>query len=112
MSASAAAAHARPLVEIRGVSKRFSNRTVAVSGVDLDLRAGEFVSLLGPSGCGKSTLLRMIAGLGDVSAGRIDWPSAQYDWRGRPVHDVGFVFQDATLMPWATALKNVMLPLT
>ncbi len=112
MHDSAATLGAKPLVEIRGVSKRFSNGTVAVSGVDLDLRAGEFVSLLGPSGCGKSTLLRMIAGLGEVSAGSIDWPTAQYDWRGRPLRDVGFVFQDATLMPWATALKNVMLPLT
>jgi NitT/TauT family transport system ATP-binding protein len=111
MHDNATALNARPLVAIRGVSKRFSNGTVAVSGVDLDLGAGEFVSLLGPSGCGKSTLLRMIAGLGDVSAGRIDWPAATYDWRGRPERDVGFVFQDATLMPWATALKNVMLPL-
>src|SRR5262245_43468624 len=51
------------LVELRGVTKRYSNGTVAVSKVDLDLRPGEFVSLLGPSGCGKTTVLRMIAGL-------------------------------------------------
>ncbi len=101
----------RPVVELRGVSKRYSNGTLAVSGVDLDLRAGEFVSLLGPSGCGKSTVLRMIAGLGEVSAGRIDWPTSAQDWRGQPLRDVGFVFQEATLMPWATALDNVMLPL-
>jgi len=101
----------RPVVELRGVTKQYSNGTLAVTGVDLDLRAGEFVSLLGPSGCGKSTLLRMIAGLGDVSAGRIDWPTSAHDWRGQPMRDVGFVFQEATLMPWATALDNVMLPL-
>jgi NitT/TauT family transport system ATP-binding protein len=105
------AAPARSLVALRGVTKRYSNGTLAVTGVDLDLRSGEFVSLLGPSGCGKSTVLRMIAGLGDVSAGTIDWPMAQHDWRGRPNRDVGFVFQEATLMPWATALQNVMLPL-
>jgi NitT/TauT family transport system ATP-binding protein len=105
------AAMSRPLVSLRGVAKRYANGTLAVTGVDLDLRAGEFVSLLGPSGCGKSTVLRLIAGLGDASAGRIDWPAAEQDWRGRPVRDVGFVFQDATLMPWATALRNVMLPL-
>ncbi len=102
----------RPVLEIRGVAKRFSSGTLAVTGVDLDLRAGELVSLLGPSGCGKSTLLRMIAGLGDPSAGRIEWPTTSHDSQGRPLRDVGFVFQEATLMPWATALSNVMLPLT
>jgi NitT/TauT family transport system ATP-binding protein len=101
----------RPVVELRGVTKRYSNGTLAVTGVDLDLRAGEFVSLLGPSGCGKTTVLRMMAGLGEVSAGRIDWPTSAHDWRGQPMRDVGFVFQEATLMPWATALDNVMLPL-
>ena len=101
----------RPVVQLRGVSKRYSNGTVAVTGLDLDLRAGEFVSLLGPSGCGKSTVLRMIAGLGEVSAGRIEWPKAVHDSHGQPVRDLGFVFQEATLMPWATALQNVMLPL-
>src|SRR5204863_8736477 len=85
------------------VAKRYSSGTLAVTGVDLDVRAGEFMSLLGPSGCGKSTLLRLIAGLGEPSAGRIDWPTS--------ARDVGFVFQDATLMPWATALDNVMLPM-
>ncbi|MBL6614217.1 MAG: ABC transporter ATP-binding protein [Reyranella sp.] len=97
------ASPARPVLQARGVAKRFSNGTLAVTGVDLDLNAGEFVSLLGPSGCGKSTLLRLIAGLGEPSAGRIDWPTT--------AHDVGFVFQEATLMPWATAERNVMLPL-
>jgi NitT/TauT family transport system ATP-binding protein len=101
----------RPVLKVRGVAKRFSNGTLAVTGVDLDLRAGEFASLLGPSGCGKSTLLRMIAGLGDPSAGRIEWPTTDHDSHGRPMRDVGFVFQDATLMPWATAERNVMLPL-
>jgi NitT/TauT family transport system ATP-binding protein len=101
----------RPVVELRGVAKRYSNGTLAVTGVDLDLRAGEFVSLLGPSGCGKTTVLRMVAGLGDVSAGQINWPTSAHDWRGQPLRDVGFVFQEATLMPWATALDNVVLPL-
>jgi NitT/TauT family transport system ATP-binding protein len=91
-----------PLVRLQGVTKRYGNGTVAVTGVDLGLTAGEFVSLLGPSGCGKTTVLRMIAGLSQVSAGAIDWTGRR---------DVGFVFQEATLMPWATALHNVMLPL-
>jgi NitT/TauT family transport system ATP-binding protein len=98
------AAGAAPNVcSIRGVSKQFGNGTLAVHNVNLDLRAGEFMSLLGPSGCGKSTLLRMVAGLGEPSAGSIDWPSAS--------HDLGFVFQDPTLMPWANALGNVVLPM-
>jgi len=104
-------ASARPLVEIRGVSKRYANGTLAVSDVNLDIHAGEFLSLLGPSGCGKSSLLRMIAGLGEVSAGTIDWPSARRDGHGQPVRDLSFVFQDPTLMPWSTAQRNVMLPL-
>jgi NitT/TauT family transport system ATP-binding protein len=66
----------RPLLRVRGVSKRFANGTLAIHGVDLDLAVGEFVSLLGPSGCGKSTLLRIIAGLATPSAGALDWPSA------------------------------------
>ena len=97
------AAGAGSLLAIRGVSKQFANGTLAVHDVNLVLRRGEFVSLLGPSGCGKSTLLRMIAGLGSPSAGTIDWLAAD--------HELGFVFQDPTLMPWATALDNVMLPL-
>jgi NitT/TauT family transport system ATP-binding protein len=108
----AVGAAARPLVSIRDVSKQFANGTVAIRGVDLDLRDGEFVSLLGPSGCGKSTLLRIIAGLGSPSAGTIDWPSALHSAGGEPQPDLGFVFQDPTLMPWSNTLRNTMLPLT
>jgi NitT/TauT family transport system ATP-binding protein len=102
----------RPLVSIRSVSKQFANGTLAIRGVDLDLQAGEFVSLLGPSGCGKSTLLRIIAGLGAPSAGSVEWPTSAHSAQGEAEPDLGFVFQDPTLMPWANALKNVMLPLT
>jgi NitT/TauT family transport system ATP-binding protein len=102
----------RPLVSIRDVSKQFANGTIAIRGVDLDLHDGEFVSLLGPSGCGKSTLLRIIAGLGSPSAGTIEWPTAPHAASGEPQPDLGFVFQDPTLMPWSNSLKNVMLPLT
>ena len=100
-----------PLVSVRHVSKQFANGTLALRDVDVDLAQGEFVSLLGPSGCGKSTLLRMIAGLGSPSTGTIDWPGAPKDAAGRAQRDLGFVFQDPTLMPWASVLANVMLPL-
>ena len=103
-----------PLVAVRHVSKRFANGTLAVRDVDLELGAGQFISLLGPSGCGKSTLLRMIAGLGAPSSGTITWPGETGEAQGSTGHgarDLGFVFQDPTLMPWANALANVMLPL-
>ena len=103
-----------PLVAVRHVSKQFANDTLAVRDVDLELGAGEFISLLGPSGCGKSTLLRMIAGLGAPSSGTITWPGetgAAQGSAGHGARDLGFVFQDPTLMPWANALANVMLPL-
>ena len=93
----------QPIVSLRAVGKTFDSGTVALAALDLDVRAGEFVSLLGPSGCGKSTALRIIAGLSDASTGKVSWPDG--DKR------LGFVFQEPTLMPWATALGNVMLPL-
>jgi NitT/TauT family transport system ATP-binding protein len=100
-----------PLIRLRKVGKTYQNGTLALSDVDLAVADGEFVSLLGPSGCGKSTLLRLIAGLGGVSGGRIEWPQSTYDARGEPVRDLGFVFQEPTLMPWATVIDNVFLPL-
>jgi len=104
---------AKPLISLRKVSKQFANGTLAVRNVDLDLRQGEFVSLLGPSGCGKSTLLRMVSGLSQQSAGEIDWPMNDHDAWGKPIRDpdLGFVFQDPTLMPWSQALGNVAMPL-
>jgi NitT/TauT family transport system ATP-binding protein len=111
-SVETAAARERPLVSLRDVSKQFSNGTLAIRGVDLDIAAGEFLSLLGPSGCGKSTLLRIIAGLGVPSAGTISWPTSVHDASGHAERQLGFVFQDPTLMPWANVIRNVMLPLT
>jgi NitT/TauT family transport system ATP-binding protein len=86
------------------VRKAFSTGTVALAGLDLAIGAHEFLSLLGPSGCGKSTALRLIAGLGQPTQGRIEWP------QGEALGDVGFVFQEPTLLPWATVFDNVWLP--
>ena len=96
---------------MRDVSKIFSNGTLALKNMSLEVKSGEFISLLGPSGCGKSTALRIIAGLGAPSSGSIDWPSSSINSKGLPEGDVGFVFQDPTLMPWATVFDNVHLPL-
>lgn len=101
----------RPVLQVRQVDKVYANGTVALQGSDLDVREGEFVSLLGPSGCGKSTLLRIMAGLGDVSAGEVKWWEQDYDVVGDKGRKLAFVFQNATLMPWARVRKNVRLPL-
>ncbi|MBI4047057.1 MAG: ABC transporter ATP-binding protein, partial [Devosia nanyangense] len=96
---------------MRDVSKVFSNGTLALKGMSLDVQSGEFISLLGPSGCGKSTALRIIAGLGAPSSGQVAWPSSKINSKGLPEGDVGFVFQEPTLMPWSTVFGNVYLPL-
>ncbi len=90
------------ILQCRAVKKRFSSGTLALAGVDLDVAEGEFLSLLGPSGCGKSTMLQLISGLSRPSEGTIQWAS--------PRPSLAFVFQEATLMPWATALANAALP--
>jgi NitT/TauT family transport system ATP-binding protein len=87
-----------------GVDKVFGGDVVALRGMALDVREGDFISLLGPSGCGKSTALRLIAGLMPPTAGRIEWKG------GFNTGDLGVVFQEPTLMPWATVAQNVWLP--
>ena len=121
-----------PVVALSNVGKIFANGMVALDRLNLDVWPGEFVSLLGPSGCGKSTALRLIAGLSEPSSGKIDWmhpefaqaSEAQGHLRHQPAKTgvsalmsatgygrIGFVFQEPTLMPWATVAANVRLPL-
>ena len=95
------------LLAITAVSRRFGSGTQALAGVSLTVRAGDFIALLGPSGCGKSTLLRLIAGLDRPDAGQLVWADGQPPGPGA----LGYVFQDPTLLPWATAAENVWLPL-
>src|SRR3954452_17147198 len=99
-------------VRLRGVTKVYDNGTVTLGPVDLDVKRGEFLSLLGPSGCGKSTALRLIAGLATPSAGAVHVaPRDETDAHSQPTHSIGFVFQEPTLMPWADVADNVRLPL-
>ncbi|MDO9235117.1 MAG: ABC transporter ATP-binding protein [Aquabacterium sp.] len=99
-----------PAIDIQGAQQVYPNGTRALAPVSLKVQPGEFISLLGPSGCGKSTLLKMMAGLLPHTEGCILLS-------GRPVqdkqtgHDLSFVFQEATLMPWADVQSNVRLPL-
>ena len=107
----AGAPPARALLKLSGISKVFANNTVALEGVNLTIMPGEFLTLLGPSGCGKSTLLKMIAGLGQPTTGTTDWPQSNYDALGEPDREIGFVFQEPTLLPWRNVFDNVYLPL-
>ncbi len=104
---------ARPVVEVAGVDKVFEatgGRTKALEGIDLQIQAGEFISLIGPSGCGKSTLLRLIGDLTAPTAGTVTIngkPARQ----ARLDRDYGIVFQAPVLFDWRTVQANVALPL-
>jgi NitT/TauT family transport system ATP-binding protein len=87
------------VIAFRSAGKTFPDGTEAVRDVSFTLRRGEFLSVVGPSGCGKSTLLRMASGLGPHTAGEV----------ASQVENVGYVFQDATLLPWRSVRKNVEL---
>ena len=89
-------------LSMQGVGVRFPTGVQALDRLDLELERGEFLSLLGPSGCGKSTALRLAAGLAQPTTGRM---------QRAPDMRLGFVFQEPTLMPWATVFDNVRLPL-
>ncbi len=97
----------QPLLMLRDVGKTFSNGVTALSDVDLTIREGDFLSLLGPSGCGKSTALRLIAGLSIPTTGLLDWRGSGFQERS----NIGFVFQEPTLLPWASVFDNIWLPL-
>ena len=95
------------MLSIDAVGRRFPTGTVALKDASLRLEGGDFVALLGPSGCGKSTLLRLIAGLDRPDSGAVQWDGGAAPAPG----SIGYVFQDATLLPWASAAENVRLPL-
>ncbi|CAN5474086.1 ABC transporter ATP-binding protein [soil metagenome] len=105
----------QPIIErfvaLQGVGKTYNpgpRQVEALRGIEATIPSGQFVSLLGPSGCGKSTLLMMLAGLETVTAGEIR--IADFTIQG-PRDDVGIVFQDPTLLPWKSALENVLFPI-
>lgn len=92
------------VLRMQEVDKTFNGGVVALRRMSLTVNEGDFISLLGPSGCGKSTALRLIAGLMPPTLGRITWEG------GQGSDDLGVVFQEPTLMPWATVAQNVFLP--
>ncbi len=92
------------LLRMNHVEKTFRGDVVALRDMDLTVNQGDFLSLLGPSGCGKSTALRIISGLIHPTSGSIEWKGGQGEG------DLGIVFQEPTLMPWARVKDNVWLP--
>jgi len=109
-SREARAGSSRPaaVIRARGLSKTFGGgRIVALKEADFEVRRGEFISLVGPSGCGKSTLLRIVAGLLDHSGGTLELHGSPVTG---PRNDVAMMFQKPTLLPWRTAVENVLLP--
>jgi NitT/TauT family transport system ATP-binding protein len=101
----------QPVVRLQGVTKQFDTGGVtALQDVDLEIRPGEFVSLIGPSGCGKSTLLRVVGDLIQPTAGQVE-VNGKTAHRARVDRDYGIVFQDSVLFEWRTVAKNIGLPL-
>lgn len=88
-----------PALSFRGVDMTYPDGTHALADIDLDVRAGEFVTVVGPSGCGKSTLLKIASGLLEHTGGEVEVDRER----------LGYVFQDATLLPWRSVMKNVEL---
>ena len=99
---------ARPLVELRDITKRFGNGPLVLDRISLAAQPGELVSLIGPSGCGKSTLLRLIAGVSPVTSGALTIDGSTSE---AAAAELAFVFQEPTLLPWLTAARNVELAL-
>lgn len=96
-------------VAVTGLTVRFSSKrgeVTALHDVDLQVRRGEFVSIVGPSGCGKSTLLKVVAGLTDPSRGSVELGGAPVCG---PQRNIGYVFQRAALLEWRTVRKNILL---
>lgn len=99
-----------PLVRTSGITKSFGtgeDAMVALSGFDIDVREGEFLSLLGPSGCGKSTALNIMGGLLASTSGEVHFGGERLT---EPRREIGMMFQQAVMFPWRTTLENVLLP--
>jgi NitT/TauT family transport system ATP-binding protein len=101
---------ARPFIDLKSVSLAYDAEadSLTLDRVSIGIGQGEFVAVVGPSGCGKSTLMKLVTGLLPATSGEV---VVDGNVVHRPIKGVGMAFQNATLMPWRTTLKNVLLPL-
>jgi putative spermidine/putrescine transport system ATP-binding protein len=106
------ASPAEPLVSFRGVQKTYDGRSLVVQQLDLDIRRGEFLTLLGPSGSGKTTTLMMLAGFESPTAGDIFLAGKPITRTPPHKRNFGMVFQNYALFPHLTIAQNVAYPLT
>uniref|UniRef100_UPI00068F709F ABC transporter ATP-binding protein n=1 Tax=Halalkalibacter okhensis TaxID=333138 RepID=UPI00068F709F len=95
------------IIEVKRLNKIYKNNkgkeTHALSNINISIKPSEFISIIGPSGCGKSTLLQIVAGLEEKTSGELNWNSEE--------GEIGYVFQDATLLPWKNVWDNAKFPL-
>lgn len=104
------------IYEAIGLKKQFDNgKVVALRGLDLEIRQGEFVAIVGQSGCGKSTLLQMLGSLDKPTSGTLNYRGISLPDLADPAayraHEIGFVFQAFHLLPTFTVLENVQIPM-
>jgi NitT/TauT family transport system ATP-binding protein len=100
---------APPLVQFQDAAKRYGTGPLILQGLNFTAHESEFITFIGPSGCGKSTVLRLLAGLSPLSSGSLLIDGLP---PSKGTHELAFVFQDPTLLPWLTVEKNVEVPLT
>ncbi|MGP5306748.1 ABC transporter ATP-binding protein [Brachybacterium alimentarium] len=99
----------RAAVSVRDASVTFSSQrgtVTALSGANLEVQQGEFITIVGPSGCGKSTLLKVVSGLGNYSSGTV---AVNGEPITGPRQDIGFVFQRPALLEWRNVRQNILL---
>jgi NitT/TauT family transport system ATP-binding protein len=100
------------IAQLQGVSKKFkSTKNESLHDINLEVYQEDFLSILGSSGCGKTTILKMMCGLIKSTAGKINWPTSNFQNSSENPANLSFVFQEPNLLPWMNVYDNIKLPL-